>query len=45
MVEDINEKILICPVCGKVDIDATHIKQCCDSGRQEREDNIWKDSK
>jgi len=37
--------ILVCPICNKVDVDDRHIKQCCDSGRQEREDSIWGHSK
>lgn len=34
-------QILICTICNKVDVDDNHIKKCCDSDRQSREDNIW----
>ena len=35
-------EILVCPICGKVDVDIKHIEKCIDTKREERIDNTWK---
>ena len=38
--------ILICPICGDIDVTKEHINECTDIGkkiiREEENDNLWK---